>query len=122
VQHVFTYAADCTGYPPGSAAFWDFLRYDTTIPNGSQVRWEVSTSNVDEATAAMGPWTQVALADFANPDRLPGSEVDLRAELGVAAAQGQFLALRITLTPDPTGSNTPTVDDWDLQLSCDFNE
>ncbi|MEM1033319.1 MAG: hypothetical protein AAGN82_23490 [Myxococcota bacterium] len=121
-QFVYEYDGDCTGYPEGSSAFWDFLRYDTTIPGDATVTFEVSTSNVSTADAATGPWQLVATADIANPDALPASPVDLRNALGVTAAQAPFAALRVTVNPTSSGANTPSVDDWDLQYSCEFNQ
>ena len=121
-EHIFTYTGDCSGYPMGSSSFWDFLNYDTTVPGDATVEFAVSTSNVDETTAAMGPWTTVATATQANPDALPGSPIDLRAALGVALAQAPHAALRITVNPTTSASNTPIVDDWDIQYSCEFNE
>ncbi len=121
-SHVFTYTGDCSGYPSGSSPFWDFLSYDTTMVGDATVAWAISTSNVDEATAATGPWTTVATSTFASPDALPSSPVDLRAALSVAEAQAPHVALRITVNPTSSGADTPLVLDWDLQYSCEYNE
>ena len=111
---VETYASSCS---PGEAPTWDFLSYDTTIPAGTTVTWEVGVSNVDEATAAMGPWTLVGTSTDANPDVLPSSPIDLAAALG-PSAQSLFLALRITLVPNANSTASPTVHDWNIQLTC----
>jgi len=111
---VETYANSCGA---GEAPTWDFLSYDTTIPTGTTVTWEVSTSNVDEATAAMGPWTPVGTSTDVNPDVLPSSPIDLAAALG-PASQSLYLALRITLSPNANNTASPTVHDWNIQLTC----
>lgn len=121
-DHIFTYDGDCTGYPAGSSSFWDFLSYDTTIPGDATVEFAISVSNISEMDAQMGPWTTVATATNASPDALPGAPIDLRSALSVAEAQAPYAALRIRINPTSNGSNTPTVDDWDLQYSCEFNE
>lgn len=121
-DHIFTYEGDCSGYPTGSSAFWDFLSYDTTIPGDATVEFAVSVSNISEMDAEMGPWTTVATATSANPDALPGAPVDIRAALSVAEAQAPYAALRIRINPTSNGANSPAVDDWDLQYSCEFNE
>ncbi|MEQ9319507.1 MAG: vWA domain-containing protein, partial [Polyangiaceae bacterium] len=69
-----TYTNGCAA---GEAQTWDFLSFDTTIPAGTTVTWEVSASNVDEATAAMGPWTLVCTSTQGTPDVLPSSPIDL---------------------------------------------
>ncbi len=117
---VHDYSGDCSG-TPGKTAIWELLAYDATIPPGATVRFGISTSNVDAATAANGPFTTIATADAANPDALLSvSPVDLQATLG-ALAQQQFLAIEISLTPNATGTATPTLHHWNVRYSCEDN-
>lgn len=120
-QHVFEYDGDCSSYPSGSSAVWNFLSYDTTMVGDATVDFELSTSNESAAAAAMGPWTSVSTATFSNPDVPGSSPIDLRSMLSTSA-RAPYAALRITVNPVSAGSSTPTVNDWDLQYNCEDNE
>lgn len=120
VTYTQTYQATC---PTGTAPQWGYLAYDTTTPADSSIQFAVRTapdatslssaSFVSAATAQASPDTQVCA--MSGPAPCP---VDLYPKLGQFDAVNPYLELQITLTPTSDGSQSPTVNNWQLAYSC----
>lgn len=119
-----TYAAVCED----STVQWGFFIYRATTPGDSSIRMRVRTAPTEDqlqsatflelanASTVLG----TALCSFTGPAPCP---IDLFDRLGGAPlAHHPLSELEIVLTPSSTDQRLPTVEEWQLDYSCTFNQ
>ncbi len=117
----YEYQADCSSYGSGVGATWDFFAYDTTIPADASVVFEVRTADTQTGLAAAS-WTTVATATAASQVVTMANPVLLSDYLTGPLLRNDWLELQITINPDSGGTQTATVNNWDLSFTCLDNE
>jgi hypothetical protein len=119
-----SYAASCED----STVQWGFFTYAATTPGDSSIRMRVRTAPTEDglqsarfldlltASTALG----TARCTFTGPAPCP---IDLFEVLGGAPLVHHPLSeLEVVLTPSSIDQRMPTVDDWQLDYSCTFDQ
>ncbi|MEJ7729072.1 MAG: hypothetical protein WKG00_07650 [Polyangiaceae bacterium] len=106
----------------GETAQWGFFSWHSTTPGDSSLQFEVHTSYdipglgpplLDAGIAQAMPDTQDC--DIATGGTCPVNLYDL---FGPLDARKPVLELVVTLTPTSDGTQTPTLEDWQITYSC----
>lgn len=115
------YHAACSD---GEHSLWQFLTYETTVPEDGTIRFRVRAAK-SETDLADSAWIEAGTATQVEPDCLAGAggpecPVDL-ADLLAGGAQDEYLELEITVVPSPDAPS-PSVDSWHITYSCPPSE
>jgi|GEM_PF-3378601 len=123
VEHI--YEATC---PTGSHPLWGLLAWDATTPGASAIEFSATTEKSEaemRAGLAASDYFSIGEASQGTSDTqfcgvLTSCRVDLTAQLGLGLSHKSFLALRAELLPD--GADSPTLHDWKISYSCQFDQ
>jgi hypothetical protein len=116
-----TYLAECSaGYQPQ----WNFFTYTAQAPQDTTISFRARTA-ATEAELADATWVDIATATSDAPsceltDASEECPVVLYDVLGAASASLEYLELEATL--NPTDSETPSLNDWQITFSCPPDE
>jgi hypothetical protein len=116
--HCERYFGDCAQFPETHTK-WEFLSFDTTTPEGAEVRFDVRTADEEDALSG-ATWSRAATATHDDEDAIPSAPIRLDAALDAGERVNAWLELRIVSVDSSEGA-TPAVESWDLTFTCDPN-
>ncbi len=95
---------------------WEFLQYACSVPGDSRIDFSVRTADTEDELSAAN-FVLAGVAELGSEVVPPFAPIQLRDVLDLGDTDKSWLELRFKRI-DSTDSETPTVDEWDLQFSC----
>ncbi len=120
----YEYEAEC---PDDSQALWKNLTWESTVPTDSEVRFLAKVGD-DLSDLSSQSYTYLESAEVvgstdtttcSRSGPAPTCPVPLTDSLSLGNVQGQMLSLRIELHDD---GGAPTVDEWTVSYTCQFDQ